>query len=241
MNKQAPNCTSSQCKIHTSLSHRTVIEIGYRHLHYEVKHDNRKDIGSAEQRIPDQVNPSLRVTAGVNVPVAMIAARDTWAPGFHAMPKNTFMLVYRGFILIIFRISHVPEHRIDSIRFDSIWLDNFLFSMHCTGNSDNFPEGKRAAIVRRYPTFVLFFSPCVLCFYVSVIYIESAEHFDSEKLSQCYWVLRTGFEPLVFGSRVRCSTNWATPSPRHNYITLALASLTMSNVYGHQIVGPQVW
>ena len=26
-------------------------------------------------------------------------------------------------------------------------------------------------------------------------------------------VLRMGFEPRVFGSQVRCSTNWATPSP----------------------------
>ena len=31
---------------------------------------------------------------------------------------------------------------------------------------------------------------------------ESAQHFDSEKLSQMFLVLWTGFEPLVFGSRV---------------------------------------
>ena len=31
---------------------------------------------------------------------------------------------------------------------------------------------------------------------------ESAQHFDSEKLSQLFLVLRTGFEPLVFESRV---------------------------------------
>ena len=42
---------------------------------------------------------------------------------------------------------------------------------------------------------------------------ESAQHFDSEKLSQFVLVLRTGFEPLVIksiGSRGRYSTNWAT-------------------------------
>ena len=31
---------------------------------------------------------------------------------------------------------------------------------------------------------------------------ESAQHFDSEKLSQFVIVLRVGFEPLLFGSRV---------------------------------------
>ena len=44
---------------------------------------------------------------------------------------------------------------------------------------------------------------------------ESAQHFWLGKLSQIVIVLLTGmgFEPPVFGSRVRCSTNWATPSP----------------------------
>ena len=37
--------------------------------------------------------------------------------------------------------------------------------------------------------------------------------FDSEKLSQIVLVLPIGFEPQVFGSLVRRSTNWATPSP----------------------------
>ena len=39
--------------------------------------------------------------------------------------------------------------------------------------------------------------------------------FDSEKLSQIVLVLltQTGFEPPVFGYRVRRCTNWATPSP----------------------------
>ena len=38
--------------------------------------------------------------------------------------------------------------------------------------------------------------------------------FDSQKLSQIFLVLLTqaGFEPPVFGYRVRRSTNWATPS-----------------------------
>ena len=31
---------------------------------------------------------------------------------------------------------------------------------------------------------------------------ESAQHFDSKKLSQIFLVLQTGFEPLIFGSRV---------------------------------------
>ena len=43
---------------------------------------------------------------------------------------------------------------------------------------------------------------------------ESAQHFDSEKLSQIRLVLLTGFEPRVFGSRVRRSANWTTPSLR---------------------------
>ena len=44
---------------------------------------------------------------------------------------------------------------------------------------------------------------------------ESAQHLDSEKLLQLLCVLLTGFEPQVFGSLVRRSTNWATPSPFH--------------------------
>ena len=32
---------------------------------------------------------------------------------------------------------------------------------------------------------------------------ESAQHFDSEELSPILFVLRTGFEPLVIGSRGR--------------------------------------
>ena len=43
---------------------------------------------------------------------------------------------------------------------------------------------------------------------------ESAQHFDSEKHSQFFLVLLTRFEPRVFGSQVRRSTNWATPTPR---------------------------
>ena len=37
--------------------------------------------------------------------------------------------------------------------------------------------------------------------------------FDSEKLLQIFLVLMTGFKPGSFGSWVRRSTNWATPSP----------------------------
>ena len=42
--------------------------------------------------------------------------------------------------------------------------------------------------------------------------------FDSEELSQMFLVLlaRPGFEPRVFGSRVRRSTNWAIPSACHS-------------------------
>ena len=41
---------------------------------------------------------------------------------------------------------------------------------------------------------------------------------------QIFLVLLTGFEPWVFGSQVRRSTNWATPprkSNRHNFISIA--------------------
>ena len=44
---------------------------------------------------------------------------------------------------------------------------------------------------------------------------ESAQHFDSEKLSQIFLVLLTGFEPWVIRSWVRRSANWASLSPRH--------------------------
>ena len=42
--------------------------------------------------------------------------------------------------------------------------------------------------------------------------------FDSEELSHFFLMLltQTGFEPWVFGSRVWCSTTWATPSPLQN-------------------------
>ena len=46
---------------------------------------------------------------------------------------------------------------------------------------------------------------------------ESAPHFYSEKLSQIFLVLLTGFKPWVFGSRVWRFTNWATLSP-HSYV-----------------------
>ena len=52
---------------------------------------------------------------------------------------------------------------------------------------------------------------------------ESAQHFFySEKtLWELFLVLLTGFEPRVFGSRVRCSTHWATPSPLDCLISTA--------------------
>ena len=37
--------------------------------------------------------------------------------------------------------------------------------------------------------------------------------FLTQKNSQIFLVLLTGFKPQTFGSRVRRSTNWATPSP----------------------------
>ena len=37
--------------------------------------------------------------------------------------------------------------------------------------------------------------------------------FNLEKLAQNVLVLLTGFELQIFGSRARCFTNWATPSP----------------------------
>ena len=42
--------------------------------------------------------------------------------------------------------------------------------------------------------------------------------FDLEKLSQSFLVLLTGFELRVFGSWVRCCTQWASPSPWHLFI-----------------------
>ena len=88
-----------------------------------------------------------------------------------------------------------------------------------------FPGGKRAVIVQRYPVLVCF--SCVQCFravnsdmdyrilnvrtllcvriHTGVGHTdESAQHFDSEKLSQILLVFPTGFEPLVMefiGSR----------------------------------------
>ena len=109
--------------------------------------------------------------------------------------------------------------------------------MQCMGNLGCFPWGKQAVIIWHYSVF----SPCVQCFHVSIIHQtlrgttwsltcvcdhsyaclytqgdghtdnESTQHFDSEKLSQIVLVLLAGFEPQVFGSRVRRSTNWATP------------------------------
>ena len=102
--------------------------------------------------------------------------------------------------------------------------------MQCTGNSGCFPQGKRTAMVGRYPGWVFF--SCLQCFRVSVIHRtldmdcrifnvrtwlflcvcihtgvghtgnESAQHSDLEKLSQFFLLLRTGFKPLVFGSWV---------------------------------------
>ena len=49
---------------------------------------------------------------------------------------------------------------------------------------------------------------------------ESAQHFDSVTDShRIFLVLLTGFKPRVIESWVRCSTNWATPSP-HLYLTV---------------------
>ena len=93
-----------------------------------------------------------------------------------------------------------------------IRLYTFLVPIQCTANSGCFLRGKRAAMVRRYPV-VLGFS-CVQCFRVSCpnsdmdykifnvraflcvrIHTgvrhtdnESAQQFDSEKLSQCVFL-----------------------------------------------------
>ena len=64
---------------------------------------------------------------------------------------------------------------------------------------------------------------------------ESAQHFwPPEKLSQIVLVLLTqaGFEPLIFcifGSRIRCSTNWATLCP------MKLSDISMKVWYPHEI------
>ena len=47
---------------------------------------------------------------------------------------------------------------------------------------------------------------------------ESVQHFWLERILiiLCVCSFLTGFEPGVFGSRIRWSTNWATPSPYEN-------------------------
>ena len=63
-----------------------------------------------------------------------------------------------------------------------------LVPMQCTGNVGCFPRGKRAVIVCCYTGF-LFYS-CVQCFRLS------------GWETNFFLVLWTGFEPLVFGSRI---------------------------------------
>ena len=101
--------------------------------------------------------------------------------------------------------------------------------MQCTGNLGCFSQEKRAAIVQRYSvvfscvqcfhvsvnhqplTWTTGSLTCVCDHSYARVRIhrgvghtdnESAQHFDSEKLSQIFLVLRMGFEPLVFRSRV---------------------------------------
>ena len=109
------------------------------------------------------------------------------------------------------------------------------------------------AIVRRYP-----FPPCVQCFRVSVIHRtlkwifnvrtflcvcihtgmghtdnESAQHFDSEKLSQIFIVLRAGFQHLVMqsiGSRLEADalpTKLPRPHAQDNANGLVLIEIEL--------------
>ena len=110
------------------------------------------------------------------------------------------------------------------------------------GNSGRFPQEKLAATESRYPTLINYkvhagsfrvfiihrtltwatgYLTCVRdLFFYALVYTRglgtptASQHniFYSENLSQLFFVLLTGFEPQVFGSRVRLSTNWATPS-----------------------------
>ena len=112
-----------------------------------------------------------------------------------------------------------------------------LVPMQCTGNSGCFPRGKRAAIGRRSPVFWLCVScvqcfrdstihrtltrttgslTCVRDHSYACICTHggwarrrrvSTTFLTRQKLSQICLVLWTEFEPLVFGSRVRRSTN----------------------------------
>ena len=88
------------------------------------------------------------------------------------------------------------------------------------------PSGKCiwGAIESRFPTLINYNkvhaeSICVFIIFNVRIHTgvghtnKSVQHFDSEKLLQIFLVLLTGFEHRVFGSRVRCSTNCAIPSP----------------------------
>ena len=52
---------------------------------------------------------------------------------------------------------------------------------------------------------------------------ESVQHFDSEKLSEFFLMLLTGFEPEVHGSWVWHSTNWATPPPLYNSVAVSIS------------------
>ena len=90
---------------------------------------------------------------------------------------------------------------------------------------DVFPRGKRAALVRRYPA-VASFSLCAVfsCFHnppnsdidyrVFNVRTPTSEHIllTRKNSHNCFLVLWTGFEPLVFGSRVDALP---TEPPRH--------------------------
>ena len=114
--------------------------------------------------------------------------------------------------------SHSQSH---FFRLDLIRLDNFLVPMQCTGNLGCFPRGKQAEIVQRYPVFcVCFFPVCSFlclrnppnsdmdymifkvrtrsflcaCIHIGVGHTDKSTHFDSEKLTIFFIVLRTGFQ-----------------------------------------------
>ena len=81
------------------------------------------------------------------------------------------------------------------------------------------------SIIHQTPTWTTWSSTCVhdhsyACVYTQVLGTATSQHntFDSEKLSQIFLVLRMGFELRVFESRVRHSTNWATPSPQTGWM-----------------------
>ena len=86
---------------------------------------------------------------------------------------------------------------------------SFLKTLCC-----RFPQGKPSATESSYPTLIHY--KVHAGFHGTMTWttgsLSQRNILTRKKISQTFIVLLTGFEPRVFGSRVRRSTNWATPS-----------------------------